>query len=112
MNRETEPGMQPVQYLVLGTTLPYQLHTHSHAFAAANANGSHTSTQATLPEGAHQGHDDPRARTPDRVPQRDGASAGVHHIMSQVKFGHKGHRHDGKRLVDLPEIDVRNRPVR
>ena len=82
-----------------------RLDRHRGRLAAPDAQRGDAALKAPRPERAEQGHEDPRPGSADRVAEGAGAAVDVDFFVRQREVPHRRHRHDGKGLVDLVEVD-------
>ena len=76
------------------------------AFTTPDIDRRDPAFQVALFEGVRERHNDPRTGCAKRVAQRAGTAVRIHAVTRHTKVMHKGHRHDGKCLVHLPQIDI------
>ena len=89
-----------------------QIKGHSRAFTTANAQRGDTFLEAARPQGIHQRHHDARTAGTNRMAQCTSAAVHIHDVMADFQLMHQRQRNHGKRLVYLPQINVRHRPAR
>src|SRR3984885_12397349 len=77
------------------------------ALAAARADRRHAQTAAAPAQLVDEGAEDSCPRGPDRVAERDRAAVDVDALLVDPQDPDRAERHRRKRLVDLPDVDIR-----
>src|SRR5436305_2381149 len=87
------------------------LHGDRRGFAAADAERRDAALEVLRLERMQQRHDQTCAGGPDRMAECAGTAVDVQLVAGNAEIALRRHRHHGKRLVDLEQVDIGGAPA-